>query len=101
VLPQSSCTNSQSVSGVQVAISGPRWGWGGGTGSGSVADPDPHPFGKLPPFHFDADPDLAFQFDAEPDPAFHFDSDPDPHQSEEVEALERQLFAAYLFRNST
>jgi hypothetical protein len=70
-------------------------GGGGGAGGGSVSDPDPHHFGKLPPFHFDADPDLALQFDAEPDPAFHFDSDPDPHQSEKVEVLERQLFAAY------
>jgi hypothetical protein len=53
------------------------------------AEPDPA-------FHFDSDPDPAFHFDSDPDPAFHFDSDPDPHQSEKVEALERQLFAAYL-----
>ncbi len=37
---------------------------------------------RLPPFHFDADPDPAFHFDADPDPAFHFDAeagaDPDP-----------------------
>jgi hypothetical protein len=32
---------------------------------------------KLPPFHFDADPDPAFHFDADPDTAFHFDPDPD------------------------
>ncbi len=36
---------------------------------------------RLPPFHFDADPDpdLAFHFDAhpDPDPAFHFYTDPD------------------------
>jgi hypothetical protein len=38
---------------------------------------------RLPPFHFDAvpdlDPDPAFQFDADPypDPAFHFEADPD------------------------
>ncbi len=30
---------------------------------------------RLPPFHFDADPDPAFHFDADPDPAFHFDAD--------------------------
>jgi hypothetical protein len=28
---------------------------------------------KLPPFHFDVDPDPAFHFDKDPDPAFHFD----------------------------
>jgi hypothetical protein len=33
---------------------------------------------KLPPFHFDADPDPAFHFDADPDPTFHCDADPDP-----------------------
>ncbi len=41
---------------------------------------------RLPPFHFDADPDPTFHFDADPetafqfdaDPAFHFDADPDP-----------------------
>jgi hypothetical protein len=33
---------------------------------------------RLPPFHFDADPDPAFHSDADPDPAlaFHFDTDP-------------------------
>ncbi len=37
---------------------------------------------KLPPFHFDADPDPAFYIneDADPDPdlAVHFDADADP-----------------------
>jgi hypothetical protein len=33
---------------------------------------------RLPPFHFDADPDPAFHFDADPDPSFHLDADPDP-----------------------
>ncbi len=33
---------------------------------------------RLPPFHFNADPDPTFCFDADPDPAFHFDADPDP-----------------------
>ncbi len=33
---------------------------------------------RLPPFHFDADPDPAFHFDADPDLAFHFDADADP-----------------------
>jgi len=33
---------------------------------------------RLPPFHFDADPDPSFPFDPDPDPAFHFDADPDP-----------------------
>jgi hypothetical protein len=34
---------------------------------------------RLPPFHFDADPDPdpAFHFDTDPDPAFHIDEDPD------------------------
>ncbi len=34
---------------------------------------------RLPPFHFDADPDPSFHFDPNQDPAFHFDADPDPH----------------------
>jgi hypothetical protein len=33
---------------------------------------------RLPPFHFDADPDPAFHCDADRDPACHFDADPDP-----------------------
>ncbi len=37
---------------------------------------------KLPPFHCDAEPDLAFHFDADADPipdlAFHFDADAVP-----------------------
>jgi hypothetical protein len=33
---------------------------------------------RLPPFHFDADPDPDFHFDADPDPTFHSDADPDP-----------------------
>ena len=32
---------------------------------------------RLPPFHFDADPDPSFHFDADPALAFHFDADPD------------------------
>jgi hypothetical protein len=36
---------------------------------------------KVPPFHFDAEPDPAFHFDADADPipdlAFHFDADAD------------------------
>jgi hypothetical protein len=31
---------------------------------------------RLPPFHFDADPDPAFHCDADPYPAFQFDADP-------------------------
>ncbi len=30
---------------------------------------------RLPPFHFDADPDPAFHFDADPDPASQNDAD--------------------------
>ncbi len=33
---------------------------------------------RLPPYHFDADPDPAFHFDADPNPAFHFNTDRDP-----------------------
>ncbi len=33
---------------------------------------------RLPPFHFDADPDPALHFDADPDPASHNVADPDP-----------------------
>ncbi len=33
---------------------------------------------RLPPSHYDADPDSAFHFDADQDPAFHFDADMDP-----------------------
>jgi hypothetical protein len=33
---------------------------------------------RLPPFHFDPDPDPAFQFGADPDPTFRSDADPDP-----------------------
>jgi hypothetical protein len=33
---------------------------------------------RLPPFHFDANPDPAFHFEANPDPAFQFDGDRDP-----------------------
>jgi hypothetical protein len=33
---------------------------------------------RLPPFHFDADPDPAFHLDADPDPTFHSDADQDP-----------------------
>jgi hypothetical protein len=33
---------------------------------------------RLPPFHFDADPDPAFHFDADPHPASQNDTDPDP-----------------------
>ncbi len=34
---------------------------------------------RLPPFHFDADPDPAFHFDVDPNPdqAFNFDAGPD------------------------
>jgi hypothetical protein len=31
----------------------------------------------LPPFHFDAYPDLAFHFDADSDPASKNDADPE------------------------
>ncbi len=38
---------------------------------------------RLPPFHFDADPDPAFHFDVDPDPdpasqIDQIDADPDP-----------------------
>jgi hypothetical protein len=33
---------------------------------------------RLPPFHFDADPDPAFHFDADQDPASKNDADPGP-----------------------
>jgi hypothetical protein len=43
---------------------------------------------KVPPFHFDADPDPAFHFDADadpiPDPASPFDADADPGSSNVV-----------------
>ncbi len=32
---------------------------------------------RLPPFHFNADPDPAFHFDAGPGSAFYFNADPD------------------------
>jgi hypothetical protein len=35
---------------------------------------------SLPPFHFDADPDLTFHSDADLDPAFQNDADPDPQR---------------------
>jgi hypothetical protein len=33
---------------------------------------------RLPPFHFDADPDPAFHSNADPDPTFQFNVDPAP-----------------------
>ncbi len=44
---------------------------------------------RLPPFHFDADPDpdLTFHFDADPnsDPGFHFNEDPDLTSKNDVD----------------
>jgi hypothetical protein len=43
---------------------------------------------RLPPFHFDADPDTdpTFHFDAFTDPAFHFDADLDPNPASQNDA---------------
>jgi hypothetical protein len=40
---------------------------------------------RLPPFHFDADPDPAFHFDADRDPAFLFDADSDQASQNDAE----------------
>jgi hypothetical protein len=50
---------------------------------------------RLPPFHFDADPDSAFHFDADPvlDPTFHSDPDADLDPIFQFNAVKIQILS--------
>jgi hypothetical protein len=52
---------------------------------------------RLPPFHFDADPDPAFHFDADQDPTlFHSDEDPYPNHASQNDANPRGNLAGII-----